>query len=103
MNEALDNELTYRITGLAIQVHKHLGPGLLKKGLPYSLRHELAQAELPFESQVPVPGLYRDTALDCGCIADIIVEKRVILELKSVEPILSLHEVQPLTYLRLAG
>ena len=50
-----------------------------------------------------MPGLYRDTALDCGCIADIIVEKRVILELKSVEPILSLHEVQPLTYLRLAG
>jgi GxxExxY protein len=103
MNEALDNELTYRIIGLAIQVHRHLGPGLLEKVYRTCLCQELAQADIPFESQMPLPVRYRGAILDCGYIADIIVYKRVILELKSVERALPLHEAQLLTYLRLAG
>ena len=103
MNETRDNELTYRIIGLAMQVHKHLGPGLLEKVYHTCLCQELAQAELQFESQVPLPVLYRGTTLDCGYVADIIVEKRVILELKAVERVVPLHEAQLLTYLRLAG
>ena len=102
MSQTLDNELTYRIIGLAIQVHKHLGPGLLEKVYQTCLCQELAEAGMVFESQVPLPVHYRGAALDCGYIADIIVDKRVILELKSVGRVLPLHEAQLLTYLRLA-
>jgi GxxExxY protein len=103
MDEAPDNQLTYRIIGLAIQVHKYLGPGLLEIVYHTCLCHELTQAEIQFESQMPLPVHYRGANLNCGYVADIIVEKRVILELKSVERILPLHEAQLLTYLRLAG
>jgi GxxExxY protein len=84
-----------------MRVHRHLGPGLLETVYEKCLCYELSQAEMPFRRQVPLPVHYRDALLDCGYIADIIVDDRVILELKSVERMLWLHEVQLLTYLRL--
>ena len=96
-------DLTYQIIGLAMRVHRRLGPGLLESVYQKCLSHELSSAGVPFRSHVPVPIEYDDIALDCGYIADIIVDNKVILELKSVERILPLHEAQLLTYLRLSS
>jgi GxxExxY protein len=95
-------DLTYRIIGLAMRVHRELGPGLLESVYHKCLCYELADARIPFRSKVPLPVHYRDTTLDGGYIADVIVADRVILELKSVEHLLPVHESQLLTYLRLA-
>ena len=95
-------DLTHRIIGLAMRVHRRLGPGLLESVYEVCLCHEFVQAVLPFKRQVPLPVVYDDVRLDCGCIADIIVNAEVILELKSVERVLPLHEAQLLTYLRLS-
>jgi GxxExxY protein len=100
-NDAPGSELTYRIIGLAMRVHRRLGPGLLESIYEKCLCYELARAELQFQRQVPLPVHYDDTVLDTGYIADIIVANQVILELKAVERILPIHEVQLLTYLRI--
>jgi GxxExxY protein len=102
-DNAPGGELTYRIIGLAMRVHRHLGPGLLEAVYEKCLCYELAHAEMPFRRQVPLPVHYCDALLDCGYIADVIVDGRVILELKSVERVLPLHEAQLMTYLRLSG
>jgi GxxExxY protein len=94
--------LTYRIIGLAMCVHRELGPGLLESVYHKCLCYELGGAGIPFRSKVPLPVRYRDALLDGGYIADVIVGDQVILELKSVERILPLHDAQLLTYLRLA-
>jgi GxxExxY protein len=96
------SELSYRIIGLAMRVHRRLGPGLLESVYQKCLCYELAQAGMPFRSQVPLAVYYDGVRLDCGYIADIIVDDQVILELKAVEHVLPIHEVQLVTYLRLA-
>ncbi len=96
------SDLTHAIIGLAMRVHRRLGPGLLESVYQACLCHELLQAPLPFKRQVPLPIIYDDTSLECGYLADIIVDTQVILELKSVERLLPLHEAQLLTYLRLS-
>jgi GxxExxY protein len=101
-DHAPSGELTYRIIELAMRVHRRLGPGLFESAYEKCLCYELAQEGVPFERQVPLPIHYGDALLDCGYLADIIVDRKVILELKSVERMLWLHEVQLLTYLRLA-
>jgi GxxExxY protein len=95
-------ELIYRMIGLAMRVHRRLGPGLLESIYEKCLCFELTRAEIPFLRQVPLVVRYDDAMRDCGYIADVIVDNQVILELKSVERLLWLHEVQLLTYLRLA-
>ena len=100
---APNGELTYRIIGLAMRVHRHLGPGLLESAYEKCLCYELVQAEIPFRRQVPLPIHYGHASLDCGYIADLLVDNQVILELKAVERLLPIHEAQLLTYLRLAG
>ncbi len=100
-SDAPDGKLTYRIIGLAMRVHRHLGPGLLESIYEKCLCYELTRAELQFQHQVPLPVHYDDAVLDTGYIADIIVANQVILELKAVERILPIHEVQLLTYLRI--
>ena len=97
-----NSDLTHRIIGLAMRVHRRLGPGLLESVSERCLCHELTKASIPFQRQVPLPVPYDDTLLDCGYLVDIIVDSQVILELKSVERILPLHEAQLLTYLRLS-
>jgi GxxExxY protein len=95
--------LTYRIIGLAMRVHRRLGPGLLESVYERCLCHELDQAGIAYQRQVPLPVVYDDVLLDCGYIADIIVDGQVILELKAVEHPHPLHEAQLLTYLRLSS
>lgn len=96
-------DLTYKIIGLAMRVHRRLGPGLLESIYEKCLCHELARAEIPFQRQASLPVTYDDVELDGAYLADVIVDKQVILELKSVEHILPLHEAQLLTYLRLSA
>ena len=95
-------DLTQRIIGLAMRVHGRLGPGLLESVYDRCLCHELERSGISFERQAPLPVRYDDVVIDCGYIADVIVEREVILELKSVERILLLHQAQLLTYLRLS-
>jgi GxxExxY protein len=102
MNVPNGDDLTQRIIGLAMRVHTRLGPGLLESAYERCLRHEFDQHALPYAHQVDLPMAYDGMLLDCGYRADIIVADEVILELKSVERILPLHEAQLLTYLRLS-
>jgi GxxExxY protein len=99
----VDTELTGRVIGLGIEVHRHLGPGLLESAYEECLAHELSEAGLQFRRQAEVPVIYKSVRLDCGYRIDLIVENSLILELKAVEKITPLHEAQLLTYLRLSG
>jgi|SRR5690348_15361376 len=98
-----DPDHTNQIIGLAIKVHRKLGPGLLESVYESCLCWELAHEGLAFRRQVPLSLIYEDLRLDNAYAADVIVERSVILELKSVERILPVHEAQTLTYLRLSG
>lgn len=102
MNTSGDDSLTHRIIGLAMRVHTRLGPGLLENAYERCLCHEFDQNALPYARQVDLPLDYDGVLLDCGYRADVIVNNEVVLELKSVEHILPLHEAQLLTYLRLS-
>jgi GxxExxY protein len=99
-----DNDpLTERIIGFAIEVHRQLGPGLLESAYEECLCYELRQGGLAFRQQVSLPVMYKAIRLDCGYRIDIIVEEKVILELKTVERLLPVHDAQLLTYLKLSG
>ena len=97
------NQLSSRIIGAAIEVHKTLGPGLLESAYEDCLCHELNIQGLLFEKQKPLPIVYKQKKLDCGYRLDIVVEKSVIIELKSCEKIEPIHKAQLLTYLKLSG
>jgi GxxExxY protein len=96
-------ELTQRIIGLAIEVHRNTGRGLLESVYEQCLCFELRQADLPFERQVGIPVLYKGIVFDEGFRADILVDRKVIIEIKSVAAIQPAHESQLLTYLRMSG
>ncbi len=96
-------DLTRRIIGLSMRVHSRLGPGLLESVYHKCLCYELTRADIPFEQQVRLPVRYGDIELDPGYVADIIVDKQVILEIKAVEQLTRLHHAQLLTYLRMSG
>jgi len=98
-----DSELTRRIIGAAIAVHRELGPGLLEAVYEECLSFELGLAGLPFSRQQPIPVVYRGTKLDCGYRADLIVCSRVIIEIKAIASLAPIHEAVMLTYLRLSG
>jgi len=100
MNE---DELSNLIIGKAIEVHRLLGPGLLESTYEECLCYELSQNNILFERQAPMTVVYKGIQLDCGYRADIIVDKKVILELKSVADIQPIHKAQLLTYLKLSG
>ncbi|MFH1213439.1 MAG: GxxExxY protein, partial [Candidatus Neomarinimicrobiota bacterium] len=94
-------DLTAQIIKSAMEVHNQLGPGLLESAYEECLTYELHKAGLKAEIQIPVPSVYKDIKLDCGYRIDILVEDTVIIELKSVDTILPVHEAQILTYLKL--
>jgi GxxExxY protein len=94
---------TAAIIGAAIEVHRQLGPGLLESAYEQCLCHELHLRGLPFRCQIDLPVSYKGLQLDCGYKIDLIVNDEVIVELKSVEKILPVHEAQLLTYLKLSG
>jgi GxxExxY protein len=98
-----DAELTRSIIGAAIEVHKLLGPGLLESAYEECLCHELTLRRIRFEKQKPVPLVYKGTRLECGFRLDLLVEARVVVELKSIEGLGPIHEAIVLTYLRLSG
>lgn len=97
------NELTEKIIGCAIEVHKHLGPGLLESAYEECLAYELENCGLSFSRQVGVPVVYKKNQLDCGYRIDVLVENTVIIELKSIDALAPIHEAQILTYLKFAG
>jgi GxxExxY protein len=99
----IEEQLTEAIIGAAIEVHRELGPGLLESAYEECLCHELALRGLSFKRQVELPVVYKGIRLDCGYRIDLIVEDRVVVELKTVEKLLPVHEAQLLTYLRLSG
>jgi GxxExxY protein len=98
-----ENEISNKIIGAAIEVHRTLGPGLLESTYEECLCHELSLNQIPFERQAMLPVVYKGNQLDCGYRVDIIVDRKVILELKSVADILPIHKAQLLTYLKLSG
>jgi GxxExxY protein len=98
----IDSDLTEKIIGAAIEVHKALGPGLLESTYQKCLLYELSTINLSCRSEVDLPVVYKNVHIDCGYRIDILVEDKVILELKSVEALLPIHHAQILTYMKLA-
>ena len=94
--------LSKQVIGCAIEVHRALGPGLLESTYEQCLAHELSLAKIPTQSQVPISLEYKGIRLDYSYRIDMIVDHQIVLELKSVDNILELHEAQLLTYMKLA-
>ena len=101
MNINEDNQLTGAVIGAAIAVHRALGPGVEEAAYQLALSQKLSALGISHECQKPLPVLYKEVLLDCGYRLDLLVEKRLPLELKAVELILPVHEAQLLTYMRL--
>jgi GxxExxY protein len=97
------DELSNKIIGCAIEVHKTLGPGLLESAYEKCLSYELVNANIGHKLQKELPIEYKEIKLDCGYRIDIVVEDKIIIELKSIERILPIHEAQLLTYMKLSG
>jgi GxxExxY protein len=98
----IEEDLTKQIIGSAIDVHRELGAGLLESAYEECLCHELHLRNLGFQRQVSLPVMYKRLALDCGYRLDIVVQDLVVVEVKSVEQILPIHQAQLLTYMRLS-
>lgn len=98
-----ERSLTGNIIAAAIEVHRALGPGLLESAYQACLCRELQLREIAYVQQVDLPLSYKGIKLDCGYRIDMIVGNRVVIELKSVQDVLPVHEAQLLTYLRLTG
>jgi GxxExxY protein len=96
-------ELTHEVIGAAIEVHKQLGPGLLESTYEACLCRELHLRDVPFQRQIELPVEYKDLMLECGYRIDIVVDNKVLLELKAVESTAPVHEAQLLTYMKLSG
>ena len=97
------DSLTEKVIGSAIEVHRHPGPGLLESAYEECLCWELKQARVAVLRQVPLPVVYKEVKLDIGYRLDLLVENRLVVELKTVENLLPIHEAQLLTYLKLSG
>lgn len=95
------NELSNRVIGLSIEVHRELGPGLLESAYEEALAYELTLAGIKFERQREMPLLYKGVKLDCGYRLDLVVEGELIIELKAVSELFPVHHAQLLTYLKL--
>jgi GxxExxY protein len=98
-----DDVLTAKVIGFAIQVHRVLGPGLLESAYEECLAYEMTKANLLFQRQTALPVVYEGVRLDCGYRIDFIVDNQLIIELKSVEKLLPIHDAQIITYLKLSG
>jgi GxxExxY protein len=98
-----ENDISFKIRGCIFKVYNSLGPGLLESVYEAALIYELHTINLEVESQVPIPVVYNEIKLDLGFRADIIVDKKVIIEIKSIENIAEVHHKQVLTYLKLTG
>ncbi len=97
------NDLSGKIIELSIKIHRALGPGLLESTYHRCLEYELNQSNIPFVSEASMPVKYEKLCIENGYLADLIVDKRIIVELKSVEKINEVHKSQLLTYLKMSG
>jgi len=97
-----ENEISYKIIGAAIDLHKNLGPGLLESAYEVALAYELKELGLAVQQQVPMPFFYKEIKQDIGYRLDMLVENKVIIELKSLETLAPVHFSQTLTYLKLS-
>ncbi len=100
MNE---NELSNRLIGIAIEVHKALGPGLLESAYKECLFYEISKAGLYVEKEKPMPLVYQEVKLECGYRLDLLIENKLVVEIKSVEALNEVHFAQTLTYMKLGG
>ena len=98
-----ENELSNRIIGLAIEIHKPLGPGLLESAYKECLFYRLTKEGFFVEKEKPMPLLYNEIKLECGYRIDILVEKKVVIEVKSVESLNEVYFAQTLTYMKLGN
>ena len=96
-----ENEISSKIIGAAIEVHKQLGPGLLESTYETCLAYELKQMELDVKQQQALPVVYKEVKLDAGYRIDLLIENKVIVEIKSVDALADIHTAQLLTYLKL--
>ena len=103
MSLSHESGLGERIIGLAIAVHRYLGPGLLESAYEECLCLELREAGVGYRRQVPLPIVYKEVRLDCGYRMDLVIENELVVEIKAVERLLPIHDAQMLTYLRLGG
>jgi len=97
------NKITEGIIGAAIEVHRNLGPGLLESAYQAALAYELNQRGYKVEQQKPLPMLYKEIKLDAGYRLDFLINDKVVLEIKSSDKIMPIHDAQILSYLRLSG
>lgn len=97
-----ENELSYKIIGCALNLHKEVGPGLLESAYENALAYDLRKIGLQVQQQVPRPFIYKDIKMDVGYRMDLLVENKLIIEIKSVETLAPVHFSQLLTYLKLS-
>jgi len=100
MNE---NEIANKVIGIAIEVHKTLGPGLLESAYEECLYYKIKQAGLFVEKEKPMPLIFEDVKLDCGYKIDILIENKLVVELKAVDSLNDIHLAQILTYLKIGN
>ena len=98
-----ENEISYKIIGAAIEIHKNIGPGLLESAYESALSFDLREMGFDIKQQYPMPFVYKDVKQDIGYRIDVIVNNKVIIEVKSIESLAPVHYAQTLTYLRLSG
>ena len=97
-----ENEISYKIIGAALEVHKSVGPGLLESAYESALAYELQELGFDVQQQKPMPFIYKDVKQDVGYRIDLMVNNKVLIEIKSVESLAPVHYSQNLTYLRLS-
>ena len=98
-----ENEISYKVIGIAIELHKTIGPGLLESVYQSAFAYDLADIGLDVKQQVEVPFVYKEIRQEIGFRIDLLVENKVLIELKSIENIAPVHFAQTLTYLRLSN
>lgn len=96
------NKITETIIGVSINIHRALGPGLLESAYEACMVYDIAKAGLQVEQQKPLPIVYRGVKLDCGYRLDLMIENKVIVEIKSLEKLLPIHQAQLMSYLKLS-
>lgn len=98
-----ENEISHEVIGIALELHTQLGPGLLESVYENTLAYELNKRQFAIDQQIPMPLVYKEIKLECGYRLDLLVNKEVIVEIKSVETLAPVHFAQVLTYLKLSG
>lgn len=99
----MENEISYKIIGAAIDLHKTIGPGLLESTYENALAFDLRALGLKVDQQIPMPFIYKEVKLEVGYRIDLLVEDKVLIEVKSLENLAPVHYAQILTYLKLSG